>query len=60
MTDVARLSCTMTGEVFQPIRLCYKVHSEAGVLGAFRTLKCIEPDTGGNAGHGFTTTRPKS
>jgi len=48
MTDVAQLSCTMTGEVFQPIRLYYKVHSEAGVLGAFRRLECMEPDIGGN------------
>ena len=42
MPDGKALLGTMTGELFQPVRLYYQVEKPKMVLAAFRKLKCIE------------------
>lgn len=47
MTEQAVLA-TMTGEHFQPVRLHYKVLDRAGLLQAFKKLRCLDHDSKGN------------
>ena len=41
------LLCTMTDEVFQPVRLYYIVHNKSGVQVGFKKLRCMDYDPRG-------------
>jgi hypothetical protein len=36
------LLATMTGELFQPVRLHYRVFDSDGLLRAFQKLRCVD------------------
>lgn len=38
------LALTVTGEIYQPVRIYYEVHQKNAVLGRFKRLRCIEFD----------------
>ena len=42
MDKKKKIVMTMTGEVFQPIRLYYKIHKKVGVEVAFKKLRCMD------------------
>lgn len=41
-----QIMCNVTGELFHPVRLHYKVIDKQGLQDVFNTIKCIESDTG--------------
>jgi hypothetical protein len=48
MTADKQIIKTMTGEVFLPIRLYYKLHSKSGLQARFSNLRCMNYDRAGD------------
>jgi len=41
MANEIKIIQTMTGDIFQPVRLYYQMHRKSGVLAAFNKLHCM-------------------
>jgi hypothetical protein len=48
MTTDKQIIKTMTGEIFLPIRLYYKLHSKSGLQARFSNLRCMNYDRAGD------------
>jgi len=48
MTEDRPIVKTMTGEIFLPIRLYYKIHNKSAVVTAFKKLSCMNYDPDGD------------
>ena len=47
MADNKPVICTMTNEVFQPVRLYYTIHNKSALQVAFKKLRCMDYDPRG-------------
>ena len=45
-TNTVQIMCNVTGELFHPVRLHYKVIDKRGFQNVFNKMKCIESDIG--------------